>query len=86
MILTIEIPDYKPEKGFAFNWSDGFKIDLSVEGNEVLIKANHAGLESLANHLLNLAQSHVPVGHHFHLDEYNSLENGPLELIIEKTS
>lgn len=50
----------------------------------VIISANREGLLSLANHLLNLAQAEVPCGTHIHLDEYNSLEDGSLDLIVEK--
>ena len=48
----------------------------------MVISANAAGLRSLANHLMALAdeESHS----HFHLDEYNSLEEHSVELIVEK--
>jgi len=38
----------------------------------------------LANHLLNLSQENIPSGYHLHFDEYNSLENGSCDLIIQK--
>ncbi len=38
----------------------------------------------MVNHLLNLAQVDVPCGTHIHLDEYNALEDGSIDLIIEK--
>ena len=50
----------------------------------VVVTANKAGLLSLAKQLLFLAQDEVPMGYHFHLDETNSLEQGSLELIIQK--
>ena len=66
-----------------FEWIDGFEIKVSVsEAGSVLISANREGLLSLAGHLARLADGEQ--GGHFHLDEYNSLEEGSSELIIEK--
>lgn len=85
MKINIDIPDYNPERGLVYKWENGFEIK-SVTNNEVIIiTANKAGLISLANHLLNLEQDNVPAGNHLHLDEYNSLEEGSNELIIEKS-
>lgn len=67
-----------------FEWVDGFTIKVKVEEDgTVLISANREGLLSLASHLTALAAGEG--GDHFHLDEYNSLEEGSAELIIEKT-
>lgn len=84
MKLSIEIPDYKPESGIMYKWEDGFEVKSVVDNGVIIITANKAGLISLANHLLNLAQDNIPAGHHLHFDEYNSLEEGSNELIIEK--
>lgn len=62
-------------------WEDGFKVKVMVEGNTVVISANREGLLSLANHMTALAQG-MP-GSHIHLDEYNSLEDSSVELIVE---
>lgn len=62
----------------------GFDIEVKYENETVVISANKAGLFSLANHLLNLAQEEIPVGYHLHLDESNSLEEGSVDLIIQK--
>ena len=80
----MDIPDYSPETGIVLKWEDDAEIKVSAENGEVLIEANVDGLTSLANHLLNLAQTAVPSGAHIHLDEYNSLEDGSSPLIIEK--
>ena len=64
------------------NWVDGFTIKVRVESGNVVISANKEGLLSLADQLKNLADE--AVGGHYHYDEYNSLENGSCELIIEK--
>ncbi len=64
------------------HWIDGFRIEVSEQGEAVLIAANKEGLLSLANHLMELAITDP--GAHFHLDSANSLEDGSLELIVEK--
>ena len=64
-------------------WEDAFKISVSINRDEVTVSANRDGLLSLANHLMALAEE--TAGSHIHLDEYNSLEDGSAELIIEKT-
>jgi len=64
------------------NWEDGFTVKVSVVNNEVVISANREGLLSLASQLKALADADT--GSHCHYDEYNSLEDGSTELIIEK--
>ena len=85
MIIQINVPEYKGE-GFHFEWDENFKIETQIdfEQKTIGIAANSAGLISLARHLLELAQSGVPAGYHFHLDDYGSLEKGSCELIIGK--
>lgn len=84
MKTIVDIPDYNVERGLSLTWQDGFFIIVEIADDKTLIKANSAGLISLANHLLTLAQSEVPAGHHIHYDDMNSLEDGSSELIIEK--
>jgi len=62
-----------------FIWNDDFSISVRMEDDAVVISANKAGLLSLARHLETLANE----GGHFHLDQYNSLEEGSLELIVD---
>jgi hypothetical protein len=64
-------------------WEDDFKIRVGIYNNEATISANREGLLSLANQLSVLAEE-AP-GSHIHFDQYNSLEDGSVELIIEKT-
>ena len=64
------------------HWTDGFKIHVRVGPDTVTVSANREGLLSLAGHLSALAEG-MP-GDHFHLDAYNSLEEGSAELIVEK--
>ena len=63
-------------------WVDGFKISVSTYNKELIISANKEGLLSLSCQLQALAEG-VP-GDHIHYDVYNSLEEGSLELIIER--
>ena len=66
-----------------FHGEDGFTIATRIENDAIVVSANAAGLRSLANHLLTLADEEGEHGH-FHLDEYNSLEDHSVELIVEK--
>ena len=61
---------------------DGFEIKTVIENDQIMISANKEGLLSLAKHLTALADG-VP-GDHIHYDEYNSLEEGSAEMIIER--
>ena len=63
-------------------WVDGFEIKVSYDGNSVVISANKEGLLSLAGQLTAMANAEG--GCHIHYDEYNSIEDGSIELIIEK--
>lgn len=65
-------------------WESGFEISTSVREGEVTIAANKEGLLSLANILTDLANESVDG--HVHLDEHNSLEEGSVELVIERVS
>ena len=68
-----------------FKWEDGFTIATRIEEDDaIVVSANAAGLRSLANHFLALADDESK-GAHFHLDEFNSLEDHSVELIVEKT-
>ena len=64
-------------------WIDEFSISVKNADKEVTISANREGLLSLARHFQALAEG-AP-GDHIHYDEYNSLEEGSAEMIIEKT-
>lgn len=81
--MIINVPKYD-KTGFKFEWDDGFVIKCSISNNAILIEANREGLISLARHLLELSQEHVPEYTHLHLDEFNSLEDNSNELIIVK--
>lgn len=81
---AIKTLDYCAEKGLQLQWEKDFAISVTTLENEVTIRANKSGLISLARHLLTLAQDSVPKYSHIHLDEYNSLEEGSAELIIQK--
>ena len=63
-------------------WIDGSTIQVKIEEGTTIISANKEGLLSLADQLSTLAQD--TSGSHIHYDEYNSLEDGSSQLIIEK--
>ncbi len=63
-------------------WEDGSEIRVSVMNGEVLISANKEGLLSLAKQFTALAEEES--ASHIHYDEYNSLEEGSTELIVER--
>jgi hypothetical protein len=85
MRIEVDVPGYDPNQGIRRAWKDGFMIATRIEEDgSMLISANRAGLESLALHLLALAQPQVPVGYHFHYDDLSSLESGSCEMVIEK--
>ena len=86
--MEIFVPEYDGKK-FTFVWEENFSIkcvhdENDINNNTVIISANKGGLISLARHLLELAQDNVPEFCHFHLDDYGSLEDNSLELIIVK--
>jgi hypothetical protein len=81
----ISIGSYNLESGLRLEWVHGFEIDVEIHLGEVVIKANKAGLTSLAQHLLTLAENDVPIGTHVHLDASRELEEGSLDLIIERS-
>ena len=80
--IKINIPEY--DDAIELVWDNNFKIKTSKPYDTITIEANRNGLLSLARHLLLLAQEEVPSGSHFHLDEFNSLEDSSIELIISK--
>ena len=63
------------------DWVEGFRISVKTDNGKATISANKEGLLSLARQLQALAEG-VP-GDHIHFDEYNSLEDGSSEMIIE---
>ena len=80
--IKINIPQY--DDALECVWDENFAIKTSAEYDTVTIRANSAGLMSLARHLILLAQEEVPGGSHFHFGEFNSLEDNSVELIIAK--
>ena len=67
------------------HWEDSFTIKVRIEqDSSVVISANEDGLRSLASQLIMLAEGEA--GDHIHYDEWNSLEEGSAELIVEKVT
>ncbi len=64
-------------------WIEGSEISVTVSGEkEITVSANREGLLSLAGQLKTLAEG-MP-GDHIHYDEYSSLEEGSVEMVIER--
>ena len=63
-------------------WERDFSVKVGVRNGEATLSANREGLLSLARIFSALAEE-TPGGH-IHLDEYNSLEEGSAELIVER--
>ena len=80
----VTVPDYEPGGALRFAWAEGFRIEVDASAGEVVIRANSAGLVSLAQHCLTLAQAAVPAGSHLHLTDSVELEPGSGDLIIER--
>ncbi len=83
-IITLPTQD---DKGINFLWDGGEAISVSVErnnNNEVLIKANKAGLVTLARHLLTLAEDSIEDRSHLHLDPETGVNAESAPLILEK--
>ena len=64
------------------HWEDGFAVAVATGGGATVVSANREGLRSLAGILLALAEE-AP-GSHVHLDDFNALEDGSSELVIER--
>ena len=65
-------------------WVDGFTIRVRSDSDgTVVVSANREGLRSLDGQLTALADAEA--GSHIHYDEYNSLEEGSSQMLIEKT-
>ena len=65
-------------------WEEDFTITVKIQDGTAVISADKGGLLSLANHMISLANE--PAGSHLHLDQYNALEDGSAELILEKSA
>lgn len=75
-------PSYSGETGLVQEWEPGFVISVNTDEEGIVLKANRAGLVTLAKHLLTLAQLNVPTGAHFHYDAGVSLEDDSLNLVV----
>ena len=85
MRYLIEVPEYTPERGVLTEWEEGSKVAVRVDGKQVVVTANVAGLRSLARHMLVLAQDGMPPGRHIHMDDWSGLAAGSGSVTIERT-
>lgn len=84
MKIEMEILEYVPAQGLQHTWDHNSYIHTEMQGSAFYIKMDRAGLMSLAELLLTLAQAKVPAGCHVHLDSFYGMEEGSIELIIER--
>ncbi|MDO4798380.1 MAG: hypothetical protein Q4A01_10240 [Coriobacteriales bacterium] len=63
-------------------WENDFQLSTAIQEGEIVISANRNGMRSLANILMDLSDQEP--GAHVHLDEHNSLEDGSIELVIQR--
>lgn len=80
--ISLSIPAYHKSGGISDVMVDNSSIDVHIEGEEVVIWANQAGLEYLAMRLLSLAQLETPSGYHFHLSSSYGLLETSNDLVI----
>jgi hypothetical protein len=66
-----------------FSWTEDYVLKVRVDGSEIVIEGDAAGLENLARHLLTLAQPGVTSGSHLHLEPGTGLDEGA-SLILER--
>lgn len=82
--VVVRIPCYTRESGVCFFWESGYAIKVEILGDAIGITANREGLISLASHCLNLAQDAIAPFDCMEFDEFNSLEEGFLPLILQR--
>lgn len=68
------------------SWLEWFKIKTSMSDMSFCIEANKEWLLSLATLCVRMANNLDMDNDHIHLDQYNSLEEESIELIIEKNN
>lgn len=86
MDLNIDLGSYTRESGLVLTWQKDYQLGVISTGQDVVIRANAAGLRSLAQHLLTLAQEGVPEGVHAHMEPGLELEGDSVPLVIEKST
>lgn len=79
----LDVPAYEGE-GIRTEWLDDSRVFVDLFDDGVYIKANKDGLITLAMHLLTMASNEITSGMHLHYDVYGGLEEGSIELLIEK--
>lgn len=84
MELKINIPDYDGD-AMDVIWQDNSYYSTEVFDDEILIKANSAGLISIAKQMLYMAYNDLSKGSHVHYDRFFTKMNNKYSLIIEKT-
>lgn len=84
MKITLSIPNYDKSEGIRVPWVGNHQISVHINDTEVTIAANKDGLITLAKQLLTLAHDGMPSGHHIHLTDRSGLEEGSLDLTLQR--
>ena len=82
--IEFTFPDYRPERDAPLKWDEGSEVMARIEGDTIVLKANPAGLQSLARHLLTLSQQEVPDGARLTLTSFNGLTNNSCDVVLER--
>ena len=86
MQINIDLGTYSTEGGLQLTWVPGYMLRVTSAGGEVSITANEQGLRSLAQHLLTLAEAHVPPGVHAHMEPGLELDDDSAPFVIGKVT
>lgn len=84
MKQIIDVHEYDAERGIITEWEEGSHIMIEMSPEGLMIRANAAGMRTLAQHFLVLAQDGLPDGAHVHLDDFSGLAGESEELMIER--
>ena len=81
--ITLDFPEETGQ--FVPQWMhEYFELEVSWHHDDLIITGDAAGLRNLAAQLLALAQDYVYSGCHVHLDSDNVLENGSVQVILQR--
>jgi hypothetical protein len=84
VLQSVEVGTYDAAEGLHLVWTPHFLVEVIAGPREVTVKANRAGLRTLASHLLALAGEDVPPGVHIHLEPGLELEPGSSPMIFDR--
>lgn len=84
VLQSVEVGTFDPATGLGLVWAPNFLMEVVASPHDITIKANRAGLRTLAAHMLALAGDDVPAGVHIHMEPGLELEAGSQPLILDR--